>query len=83
MRVATKTVYDKPVTVYTCERVRVHKEQIKYPAYRKIPLSRHLDICGKGKFKIIPFFKCNRKDNIYRQEMERYFIKLFNPKLNA
>ena len=66
-----------------CERVRVHKEQIKYPAYRKIPLSRHLDICGKGKFKIIPFFKCNRKDNIYRQEMERYFIKLFNPKLNA
>ena len=65
------------------ERVRVHKEQIKRPEYRKIPLSEHLDRCGKGKFKIMPLFKCNRKSDIYREEMERHLISIFRPMLNA
>ena len=65
-----------------CERVRVHKEQIKHPQYRQIPLSKHLQNCGQSKFKIMPIFKCNRKADSYRKEMERFFIGIFKTKLN-
>ena len=64
-----------------CERVRVHKEQIKHPQYRNSPISAHLDICGKKHFQIMPIFKC-RRDEAYRKEMERYFITTFRSKLN-
>ena len=32
------------------ERVRIHRQQIRQPEYRKIPLSKHLDECGGGTF---------------------------------
>ncbi|OOY72080.1 GIY-YIG nuclease family protein [Solemya velum gill symbiont] len=65
-----------------CERVRVHKQQIKHPHTRQIPLSEHLDICGAGSFKIIPIYKCRSDDSVSRLQMERYFTQLFRPKLN-
>ncbi len=64
-----------------CERVRVHKEQIKHPQYRNSPVSSHIDTCGNKQFKIMPIFKC-RRDNDYRKEMEHYFIRTFQSKLN-
>ena len=66
-----------------CERVRIHKQQIRQPEYRQIPLSEHLDICAGGKFKIFPFFKCTEPTEEYRKELERKFIKVFDAKLNA
>lgn len=65
------------------ERVRIHKQQIRQPEYRQIPLSEHLEVCAGGKFKIFPFYKCQQDNEEYRKETERKFIKLFQPKLNA
>ena len=41
-------------------RVRVHKQQIKDPSYRCIPLSEHIERCAGDKspnFRIFPFYK--------------------------
>ena len=65
------------------DRVRVHKQQIRHPNLRKIPLSAHLDRCASGKFKIFPFYKSPRNDPDYRKAMERHFISKFHPKLNG
>ena len=48
-----------------CERVRVHKQQIRHPNLRQIPLSEHLDECANGTFKIFPFYKNLRADASY------------------
>lgn len=64
-------------------RVRVHKQQIRHPHLRQIPLSEHVDICANGKFKIFPFYKCRRDDEEYRKVLEKRFIKTFKAKLNA
>ena len=39
------------------ERMRVHRQQIRDPAYRQIPLSAHLETCAGGAFKVFPFYK--------------------------
>ena len=64
------------------ERVRIHKQQIRQPETRQIPLSEHLDLCGNGNFKIMPFYKCINKNETLRIETEIYFSKLFKAKLN-
>ena len=66
-----------------CERVRVHKQQIRQPQYRQIPLSEHLEKCANGKFKIFPLFKCPGKTELYRKELEKKLIKVFSAKLNS
>lgn len=38
-------------------RIRVHKQQIRDPEYRKIKLSEHIDVFGRGQFKVFPFYK--------------------------
>ena len=68
------------------DRVRVHKQQIKDPNTRCIPLSAHLDTCAKNKdikFKIFPFYKMDSNDKIMRRIKEEYFIKMLKPELNA
>ncbi|VDI57978.1 Hypothetical predicted protein, partial [Mytilus galloprovincialis] len=64
------------------DRVRVHKQQIKDPSIRNSPCSEHFDRCGKGKFKIYPFFKMWTEDKIPREAKEQYFIELYKPTLN-
>ncbi|VDI57593.1 Hypothetical predicted protein [Mytilus galloprovincialis] len=64
------------------DRVRVHKQQIKDPSIRNSPCSEHFDRCGKGKFKIYPFFKMWTEDKIPREAKEQYFIELYKPALN-
>ncbi|XP_062601156.1 uncharacterized protein LOC134262845 [Saccostrea cucullata] len=63
-------------------RVRVHKQQIRDPSVRNTPCSEHFATCGKGKFKLFPFYKMHNDCEISRVAKEDYFIKLFNPKLN-
>lgn len=63
-------------------RVRVHKQQIKDETVRNTPCSEHFAKCGKGTFKIFPFYKMWTSNEIARTTKEDYFIKIFNPKLN-
>lgn len=65
------------------ERVRIHRQHIRQPQYRKIPLSKHLDECGGGFFKIFPFYKLNIKCEIKREIKEKHFIAKFKSRLNA
>lgn len=65
------------------ERIRVHKQQIRHPKYRQIPLSKHLDECAGGKFKFFPLYRCINGTETYRKELEKKFIRIFKPKLNA
>ena len=66
-----------------CERVRVHKQQIRHPNLRQIPLSGHLEQCANRTFKIFPFYKNIRTDASYRKTLELKFIRQFQAKLNA
>ena len=65
------------------ERNRVHKQQIRQPEYRKIPLSNHLQQCSRGLYKIFPFYKLNVNCDIKREIKEKYFIRKFKSRLNA
>ncbi|XP_071132786.1 uncharacterized protein [Mytilus edulis] len=65
------------------ERVRIHRQHIRQPQYRKIPLSKHLDECGGGFFKIFPFYKMNMGCDITREVKEKHFISKFKSRLNA
>ena len=42
----------------------------------------HLRTCGKGIFKIMPFFQVREENKILRESYEDNFIKPFKPKLN-
>ena len=68
-------------------RVRVHKSQIKNPAYRFLPVSKHISECGKGKFEVYPLYQVHAKSNDDINSLlttkENYFIKKFKPALNG
>lgn len=64
------------------DRVRVHKQQIRDPSVRNTPCSKHFDNCGKGHFRIFPFFKIFMDSKAFRIAKEDYFIKKFKPLLN-
>ena len=64
-------------------RIRVHKQHIQAPEYRKIKLSQHLDICGHGQFKVFPFYKLYTDNVIQRRDQEKHFIQMFKPSLNS
>ena len=64
-------------------RVRVHKQHVSVPEYRKIKVSEHLDVCGHGKFTIFPFYKLYTDCTITRREKERHFIQTLKPSLNS
>ena len=65
------------------ERIRVHKQQINVPQYRKLKVSEHLDVCGKRTFTVFPFYKLHNSNTIERRDKERHFIRTFKPKLNS
>ena len=64
-------------------RIRIHKQHISTPEYRKIKVSEHLDVCGHGQFSVFPFYKLYTEDTISRREKERHFIKTLKPALNS
>ena len=59
------------------ERMRVHRQQIRDPSYRQIPLSSHLDTCSGGVFKIFPFYKMRTTSGEHRDIKEKMFIQKF------
>lgn len=64
-------------------RMNLHRSQIKLPQNRNIPLSEHLDTCGKGCFSVFPLYKLNYKDDSALLQKEQHFIHKYAPKLNA
>lgn len=64
-------------------RIRMHKQHIQVPEYRKIKLSEHIDRCGQGQFKVFPFYKLFQENITERREKEKYFIQKFNTSLNS
>ena len=65
-----------------CVRVRVHKQHINTPEYRKIALSEHYDVCRHKQFHIFPEYKLTGEVNICKREKEKHFIRTLKPKLN-
>jgi hypothetical protein len=64
-------------------RIRIHKQHINQPDYRKNKLSEHPDICGKGHFSVLPIYKLYTNSVLGRREKEKYFIRLLGPTLNS
>ena len=62
------------------ERVSLHKSNIKIPANRKLFVSKHIFSCGKGKFRIIPFYQSDNLQTLGLKEL--HFINKFKPSLN-
>lgn len=56
--------------------------QIKHERYRKLDVSHHIFTCGKGNFKLIPFFQ-SKDILIERKTMELYFINKYESSLNT
>ena len=68
------------------KRMTVHRQQIRDPNTRQIPVSEHLDLCASNKFPkyhIFPLYQCadNISDQI-RMNKESMFIKKYKPRLN-
>ena len=67
-------------------RIRVHKQQINTPEYRKIAVSKHIAECAANKdipFKVFPFYKILKPCKSFRDVKEQSFIKTFKPSLNS
>lgn len=65
------------------DRVRVHKQQIRYCFVRNTPYSEHFDVCGGGvRVEIFPFYKVREKSGHLRLAKEQYLINKFKTKLN-
>ena len=64
----------------------VHEQQMRDVSTRQIPLSSHLNTCCKNEptFSIFPFFfyKFHSDNASAMLSKERYFIYIFDPKLN-
>lgn len=66
-------------------RVRVHRQEIMDPTYRKTPVDKHIASCSRGypHFQIFPFFKGPPGwSPTQRRAKEDYFIHKLSPKLN-
>lgn len=66
-------------------RMRVHKQQINTPEYRKIAVSKHIAECARDKdirFKVFPFYKIMKPEKTFRDVKEQRFINIYKPLLN-
>ena len=63
-------------------RITVHRQQIRDENVRHLYVSKHIYQCGKGKFKIFPFYKIKQDDEMERKMKEKLFINKFKPQLN-
>ena len=69
-----------------CTRMTVHRQQIRDPSTRQLPVSDHLETCNRNpsklQFMVAPILKINSDDKAKRIAAENWLINLFNPKLN-
>ena len=45
------------------DRVQVYQKHIRQPQYQLLKCKEHFQTCGKGQFKIFPFFKLRSQNN--------------------
>ena len=65
-------------------RVNLHRNQIDNIQYCNLNVSKHIRICGKREFSILPIYKLPNGTSTYlRRNMENYFINYLKPQLNA
>lgn len=69
-------------------RMRVHKQHINTPEYRKLAVSQHIANCARNidqQFKVFPFYKILQSNNskTFRDVKEQTFIRKFKPLLNS
>lgn len=67
-------------------RMRVHKQHILTPEYRKLAVSKHIAECAHDKeikFKVFPFYKIMQNNKTFRDVKEQTFIRTFKPALNS
>ena len=64
-------------------RFTVHRQHMNLP-YKDAPVKAdpHVQSCGKGKYKVFPFFKPKETTTIYRRQQEKRWINILKPKLN-
>ena len=65
-----------------CDRVRVYRQHICQPQYQQLKCEERFQTCGKGEFKIIPFFKLHSENKYLREQDEKYFRDKFKPTLH-
>ena len=69
------------------KRITVHRQQLRDPTTRQIPLSGHLERCAQNKspkFLVFPFFLCpENTTDLTRTNKENYFIRKYSPQLNS
>ena len=67
-------------------RMTVHRQQIRDPSTRQIPLSEHIDLCGgqvKPNFYVFPIYQFHDNATVQeRENKESFFIQKYRPKLN-
>ena len=68
------------------KRMTVHRQQIRDPATRMIPLSEHIDLCAANnipQFRIFPLYQfADTATEQIRINKENLFIRKYRPKLN-
>ncbi|GAB1599900.1 uncharacterized protein LOC115230173 [Argonauta hians] len=68
------------------KRFTVHRQQIRDPNTRQIPVSSHLADCPANthpKYNIFPLYQCLTNTEQFRINKEAQLISLFKPKLNS
>ena len=70
-------------TEYLRKRVMVHKEQINHEEYRCLSVSKHIEKCSGGDFKIMPIYQCDNSNRLTRESKEQNIITLLQPDLNS
>ena len=63
------------------DRVRVYRQHIRQPQYQQLKCEEHFRTCGKGQFKIFPFFKLHSQNKYLREQYEKHFRDKFKPAL--
>ena len=67
------------------ERMNLHRSHISCIENGKLQVSKHIRTCASNletKFKIFPFFKCNKGSHYHREVVEQEFRELVRPGLH-
>ena len=54
------------------DRVQVYWQHIHQTQYQQLKFEEHCQTCGKGEFKIFPFFKVYSQNKYWREQYEKY-----------
>ena len=63
-------------------RDQVYRQHICQLQYQQPKCKEQFRICGKGEFKIFPFFKVHLQNKYLREQYEKYFRDEFIPMLH-